>query len=500
MAPKESTARRDSGGIASSNYSSPLSSPPPSATPTVHFAGDEPITTTSRLGMERGYSLSPMYSLILEYNREKGSNVSTAMEVSWILLHPNLNPSDIARKTGEGVDPYTSIYVKEERLTRILRAVNEMQTFLHSMADLIQERSHVFCIDPKNTMVTALQGCESRSQLDMAYKILVKRLQIAQQTVMKYEAEYQGNDIPLSPVLTAPELYSDFDQIEKVDDRMRYLLENIPHHQGHLTPSAKQAVKEGVSWDVIHPTQALTWDEPVRERSPVPARIGDLNPTEPKKKVDWGDYSPWFDNNPSVEQGHDHASGLEPSFGFQTPFRTGKQFLEQPNNSSSAVFFSTPQATYNVTPDVTVGLATPSRSNLGDNVREEFQQGSMSATQNNAPTSNDAVSNQIIRVRTDPVSSLPPASQTSKNDSRPREESPPFRRGPPDDNRGNDFPDRGNGHHGGGGGGFPPPGGGGGGGGGFPPSGNGNNGNERRMPSSGLPSGNRDPPPPGGGG
>ena len=174
MAPKESATRRDSGGIASSNYSSLLSSPPPSATPTVHFAGDEPVTTTLRLGMERGYSLSPMYSLILEYNQEKGSNVSTAMEVSGILLHPNLNPSDIARKTGEGVDPYTSIYVKEERLMRILRTVNEMQTFLHSMADLIQERSHVFCIDPQNTMVTALQGCKSRSQLDMAYKILVK--------------------------------------------------------------------------------------------------------------------------------------------------------------------------------------------------------------------------------------------------------------------------------------------------------------------------------------
>ena len=516
-APKGSVSRRDSGRIASSNYSSPLSSPPPSATPTVHFTADEPVTATLHLGMERGYSLSPMYSLILEYNLEKGSNVSTTMEVSWILLHPNLNLSDIAHKTGEGVDPYTSIYVKEERLMRILRTVNKMQTLLHCMADLIQERSQVFCIDPQDTMVTALQGCESRSQLDMAYKILVKQLQIAQQTVMKYEAEYQGNDIPLSPVSTAPELYSDFDQIENVDGHMRYLLGNILHHQGHLTPSANQAVKEGVSWHVIHPTQALMWDEPVRERLPVPSHVSDLNSTEAKKKVGWGDYSPWFDNNPSIEQGCDYASGLELSFGFQTPFRTGKQFLEQPNNSSSAVFFSTPQDTYNVTPNVTIGLATPSRSNLGDSVREEFRQGSTSATQNNAPTSNNPVSNQIMRAQTDPVSSLPPTSQMSKNDSHPGGESPPYRRGPPDGNRGGDSL---NGHHrgggggfppsgggdggfppsGGGGGGFPPSGGGGGGGGGFPPSGNGNSGNEGHIPSLGLPSRNRDLPPQGGGG
>ena len=248
-----------------------------------------------------------MYSLILEYNQEKGNNVSTAMEVSWILLHPNLNPSDITCKSGEGIGPYSSICVKEERLTRILRAVSKMQAFLHRMADLIDERSQVFRIDPEDTMTTALQGCESRSQLDMAYKILVKRLQIAQQTVMKYEAEYQENEVPLSPVSTVPELYSDFDRIEGVDGRMRYMLENIPHHQGHLTPSAKQSVREGVSWDILHPTQALTWDEHEREKSPVPVQTSDSNPV--KKKVDWGDYSPWLDTgNPSMEQGRDHNS------------------------------------------------------------------------------------------------------------------------------------------------------------------------------------------------
>ena len=303
------SSRRESGGVASSNYSLPLSSPPASVTPTAPLIGDEPIDTTPHLGMERGYSLSPMYSLILEYNLERGSNVSTAMEVSWILLHPNLNPSDIARKMGEGVVPYTSICVNEERLTRILRAVNETQTFLNRMADLIQERSQVFRIDPQDTMTTALQGCESRSQLDMAYKILVKRLRIAQQMVMKYEAEYKGDDLPLSPVSTAPELYSDFDRIDGVDGRMRFMLENIPHHQSHLTPEARRAVQEGVSWDILHPTQALTWDEPARGQTLIPQETSNPVPAEVKKKVDWSDYdAPWPDNGLSIEQGRNNPS------------------------------------------------------------------------------------------------------------------------------------------------------------------------------------------------
>ncbi|EDR04508.1 uncharacterized protein LACBIDRAFT_330397 [Laccaria bicolor S238N-H82] len=438
-------------------------------TPTTLPVDEELTAAVLRLGMERGYSLSPMYNLILEYNLEKGSSLSTAMEVSWILLHPNLNPADITRKTGEGVDPYTSICVQEDRLARILRAVNELQTFLNRMAELIEERSRVYCIDPEDAMTTALRGCESRSQLDMAYKILVKRLQVAQQTVMKYKAEYQGNKVPLSPVSTAPELYSDFEErsrvycidpedamttalrgcesrsqldmaykilvkrlqvaqqtvmkykaeyqgnkvplspvstapelysdferIGSVDGRMRYLLENIPHHQSQLTPSARQAVRDG----------ALTWDEPVKERTPIPQQDSDHNPAEVKKKVDWDDdISPWPDNNPSVEQGRDRSQGLEPSFGFQTPFRTGKQFLERTDNSNSGVFFSTP--TYNANPDVTVGLATPSRSNLGDNVRE-----AMNVAQSQTHTSN-IITNQVSHTWTGPASTSLTISQAN---------------------------------------------------------------------------------------
>ena len=96
---------------------------------------------------------------------------------------------------------------------------------------------------------------------------------------MKYEAEYQGTEILLSPISTAPELYSDFDQIEGVDSCMRYMLEDIPHHQGHLTLKARCAVQEGVSWEVLHPTQALMWGKPVREKTPICSRYMVLYPS-----------------------------------------------------------------------------------------------------------------------------------------------------------------------------------------------------------------------------
>ena len=252
-----------------------------------------------------------------------------------------------------------------------------------------------------------------------------------------------------------------------------------------------------MSWDVLHPTQASAWDEPLSDNTPIPQHADDTKPAEVKKKVDWSDYSsPWPDNGLSIEQGRDDSNGLEPSFGFQTPFRTGRQFLEQPNNSNSTVFFSTPS--YNTNPDVTVGLATPSRTNLGDNVQEESQGRSVSVIQNGPPVSS-VILNQASHAWSNPVSSTLTVPYANKSNPNSAGESPPFQGGPSDSNSGGGFPYRGNGNHGGGGGGFPPSGGGGGGGGGFPPAGNSNSGNGGSGPPSG-PSFQGGPFPPGGGG
>jgi len=89
------------------------------------------------------------------------------------------------------------------------------------------------------------------------------------------------------------------------------------------------------------------------------------------------------------------------------------------------------------------------------------------------------------------MSAMPQASKNEPNSG----ESPPFRREPPGDDQGDDFPRR-NTYHRSGGGGFPPPGG----SGGFPPFGTGDNSSEGPLPSLGFPLGSGGPPPTGGGG
>ena len=320
-----------------------------------------------RLGMERGYALSPMYSLILEYNREQGSSLSTAAEVSWILQQPNLKTKDIIISDDES-DPDTIIRLADTRFERVLRAVTELQTFLDRMAELIQERTTVFRIDPQETMTIALQGCESRSQLELAYGILLKRLLVAQQTVAKYEAQYQHLETPLSPVSTVPELHEEFDRIGTVDGRMRLMLQKFPHHQEQLNAGALTAVAQGRPWSVIHPTQPLPTKGESQQFQPAKSDV-----SAGKKKVDWDDTAPWDEKLSSVEQGRDLEGSTELSFGFQTPFRTNTRFFDT-SGTPSAPFFSTPGDMIDPNPvqtqDVTLGLATPSRTVFGDNVRD----------------------------------------------------------------------------------------------------------------------------------
>ncbi|EDR11784.1 uncharacterized protein LACBIDRAFT_323973 [Laccaria bicolor S238N-H82] len=331
-------------------------------------------------------------------------------------------------------------------------------------------------IDPEETMMTALQGCESHSQLEMAHTILLKRLLTAQQTVSKYEAQYQNtSDMPSSPVSTAPELYDELEQLDGVDSHMRFMLQRIPRHRGHLTLTAQEGVYQGLGWDVIHPMPPIPSDVESQSQEPQPFASSEPDTSlqskvEGKKKVEWGDLPPWFDKSSSVEQGRDNEEGLEPSFGFHTPFKPGTKFFNASNGSGASALFSTP-GTMPMT-DVTVGLATPSFTQFADNVRtvpvvEQSQQALVHSK--NVPSDRNSCN--------DP-------SQLRSNNSAPFKGGPPPDDGPPGGGGGsgggrgsgasnNDYnASHSGGHYHPGGGGGNPGGGGGGGGGGPPFSGN----------------------------
>ena len=416
------------------------------------IAGSTDLTTTnlqsiptSRLGMERGYSLSPMYSLILEYNTEQGNNLSTTAEVSWILQKPCLKPQDIEMRE-DNSDPHTAVRMINSKMQPILRVVTELQTFLERMAQLIPERNSVFRIDPHETMTSALQGCTSRSQLEVAYKILLKRLLVAQQTVIKYESQYRQMEAPLSPISTALDLYEEFDNIDSVDNRMRYMLNNIPHHQTQVLPATREALRNRLGWDIACPTLPL----PLSSSQLLPPGLSQTANAQGKKKVDWDDTAPWEGTSTSIEQGRNLEQGVEPSFGFQMPFKKGTRFFDTSTDEISSAYFSTPSPAS--TPDVTLGLATPSRTNLANNIRE------YNASQG---TKTLAIARPTSSSFTQTAMAMMTSNSAVRNNATPQQVSPNRAGGnnPPGDN-GNDPS-----HPGGGGGGPSLPGGGGRGGG-----------------------------------
>ena len=140
------------------------------------------------------------------------------------------------------------------------------------------------------------------------------------------------------------------------------MLQRIPHHQGHLNSAAQEAVYQGHSWDVVYPTPPLLLDSQpqLQELQSLTSFESDTllcSVAEGKKKVEWGEASTWGEISSSVEQGRDDGEGIEPSFGFQTPFKVGTKFFDISNDSNPSSYFSTPGAVPMT--DVTVGLATP---------------------------------------------------------------------------------------------------------------------------------------------
>ena len=191
---------------------------------------------------------------------------------------------------------------------------------------------------------------------------------------MKYEAEYQRIEVPLSPISTAPDLYQDFSRLDSVNDRMRYMLQNIPHHQQQLTAESLNALNRGQAWDVVHPTAPIPVQEPLPLMSEPEDQSKSVTPfqTEPEGNEDrdgWPATSQWDDSDMFPAQGRKETEGPEPSFGFQTPFRMGKAFFDVSNISQPTSYFSTPG--FESIPDVMIGLATPSHTQLGDNVCQE---------------------------------------------------------------------------------------------------------------------------------
>ena len=202
------------------------------------------------------------------------------------------------------------------------------------------------------------------------------------------------------------------------------MLGNVPHHQNQILPGAQEALRNGLGWDVICPTPPL----PSAASQPPTSELSQTQNIQEKKKVDWEDSAPWEDTPTGVEQ---------------TPFKKGTRFFDTSADGLSSAYFSTPGFSSS-TPDVIVGLATPSRMDLGEKIREySVNQGTSTLTVTRQ------IPNPTQLVTTAPTNNFVKNSNLfTTNDSNGTPQVPPNRGGR------NDPP-------GGGGNGPPPPGGGG---------------------------------------
>jgi len=138
-----------------------------------------------------------------------------------------------------------------------MRVVAEIQVFLECTSALIPERTSYFKVDPRDTFLGILKESSDVGQIHAAWMGLTRQLTLAQENLIKYEMQYrrpiEGEDleVSMSPISTDIGIY---EAIEGEDDRdfhMRYIYENVPHHEDQIRSPCK--LRDGMAWSAIIP-------------------------------------------------------------------------------------------------------------------------------------------------------------------------------------------------------------------------------------------------------
>ncbi|KAJ7084202.1 hypothetical protein C8R44DRAFT_894173 [Mycena epipterygia] len=182
-------------------------------------------------GMERGYALSPMAEIHLEYLREEEDETSLFSRMTWLASKKSLEPKELIDRAINsrprfGMEPAFGL-----RLEKTLWA---MQLLLKRAAALIPARATWFVIDPHDALFPILRGAMDLDEVHIAWTALNKRIALSQDFLEKYEAEYKIADPslrPTSPASTNPGIYDAFPHAKANISKLMYLYDNVPHLQ-----------------------------------------------------------------------------------------------------------------------------------------------------------------------------------------------------------------------------------------------------------------------------
>ena len=303
-------------------------------------------TSTFRPSAEGGYEGSPMDRIIRQYKEDSSDDeISTQQRVATLSAKNSLLRSDIVEVRGSE----TSYALRPALLEDTVQIINELQVFLERTSALVPERTSFFKVDPKDTFTSILRESSDVSQLRAAWMGLVRRLTLAQENLKKYELQYRsplrGENVimPTSPVSTDVGIYEALDDVEDLDSRLKYIYENVPHHQDQIQSS--ELLRDGSAWSTI-----LAASDSTTRQNRLPTIV---------------EHAP-EESNPTTETRRDKGKRritdefVSPptsprilNVGYGTPFKSSSQFFVRPGG------IPLPPPETQAQQNVLVGLALP---------------------------------------------------------------------------------------------------------------------------------------------
>ena len=154
---------------------------------------------------------------------------------------------------------------------------------------------------------------------------LIRHLKLAQENLVKYELQYrsplQGENIamPTSPVSTNIGIYEALEDVGDADDHMRYIYENVPHHQDQI-PSP-ELLRNNSTWNTVLFTSDNSRGTSQTRLSTIMEHSPEETVREPKEKGKRRIMDE-FTSPPS--------SPRVLNVGYGTPFKSSSQFFIRP--------------------------------------------------------------------------------------------------------------------------------------------------------------------------
>ncbi|KAJ7348014.1 hypothetical protein DFH08DRAFT_960378 [Mycena albidolilacea] len=186
-------------------------------------------------GMERGYTLSPMAELERNYSSHSESESSLFEHATSISSKWTLEATDILDR---GVSLHPRLVVRFSLETGLLirteKTIKDMNTLLSRSSALVPGRITFSVIDPQYSFLRVLRSAGDMNQLLVTWQALSTRMDLAQRSLVKYQHKFRvltRDEMPTSPVLTAPEVYNAFPEDGSPIVDVNYLYENVPHLQ-----------------------------------------------------------------------------------------------------------------------------------------------------------------------------------------------------------------------------------------------------------------------------